>query len=305
MNLSVVTTSYNSSSYISLFLEQIVKNIEDELKLTDYEIIIVDDGSGDSSVQTLLNLKEKFSKIKVIELSKNYGQHKALREGMKFATGERIFTIDSDLEESPGLVGTFYQKMTQENVDLIYGYQVKRSRSFFYNIFSIIFYKILNLLSNSQVPPNVTTTHIMKKNVLIEFLKHQEIEVFYQGIIHSMGFVAIGVEVKKKFKKSTEYTFKKKINYFVNGIISFSNFPLYILSFTGLVIVSLSLCYNIYLIIDYSFYSKNFPGWLSLMGLVSLFSGFIIFSVGILGIYISKIFDEIKSRPTIIKNKYL
>lgn len=305
MNLSIVTATYNSGNYINNFIIQISEVIEKYLKLLDYEIIVVDDGSQDDTVSILLELKKKYPKIKIIELSKNFGQHKALREGLRIAKGEKVYTTDADLEETPDLVKIFNDIMDEKKLDLVFGYQGERSKSKLNNFFAELFYKFFNFISASQIPPNVTTAHLMTKKVLNEFLSFKETDIFYQGIIHSIGFKKEGVRIEKKYKESSEYNLKKKLIYFIDGIVSFSNYPLYILSFVGFFLVFISIIYNVYLIIDYNFISKNHPGWLSIIGLVSLLSGFIILSVGILGIYISKIYNEIKSRPVIIKNKYL
>ncbi len=301
MYLSIVTTSYNSENTINNFFLEIKKIILD-LKILDYEIIVVDDGSKDKTIKLLQNNKLNFSNLKIISLSKNYGHHKALMTGLNQSTGDFIFLIDSDLEENPKELKKFFSEI--ENCDFVYGIQKKRAAGFITNFFGDIFYKFFNLISSAKIPDNLMTMTLMKKKVKNELDKFNEKEIFFHGLLHTIGFEKRGVLIDKTFKGKTEYTLSKKLNLFFEAITSFSSLPLKIFFYLGLLISSFSALYALYLIFRYLSFKILVPGFTTLAVLILFFGGLIILGIGILGIYIQKIYLEVKNRPRVtIKDK--
>mgnify|MGYP001389007106 CR=1 FL=1 len=301
MYLSVVTTSYNSRSTISKFIDEISKTVL-ELNISDYEIIIVDDGSTDETIQILKDEKKKLNDIKIISLSRNYGHHKALITGLNEATGDHIFIIDSDLEEDPSELKRFLNEI--ESYDFVYGIQKKRSASFITNSLGKIFYQFFNLVSSAKIPENLTTMTLMKKKVKLELDQFTENEIFFHGILHTIGFKKKGILVNKIFKGKTNYTLSKKLNLFFDAITSFSSLPLKVFFYSGLIISTLSAIYALRLIIGFLTLKISVPGFTTLAVLILFFGGIIILGIGILGIYIQKIFLEVKNRPRVtIKDK--
>lgn len=304
MKLSIVTTLYKSSSYINEFYERI--SIEARKITDDYEIIFVDDGSPDDSLQKTVALYEKDSKVKVIELSRNFGHHKAIMTGLSHAKGEYVFLIDSDLEEEPELLGRFWVELQSHNdLDVVYGVQESRKGGWFERWSGDVYYRFFNKISHIKLPKNIMTCRLTTKCYNEALINHQEREIFLAGLWVISGFKQQGLEVKKHAHSETSYSLQHKVSVLFNSLTSFSNFPLKIIFYIGTIISSISFIYILWIIFRKIFFNISLEGWTSLIVSVWFLGGMILFSIGIIGIYISKIFIETKQRPyTIIRKKY-
>ncbi|WP_066356053.1 glycosyltransferase family 2 protein [Aliarcobacter skirrowii] len=301
MKLSIVTTLYKSSPYIDEFYARISKeaqNITD-----DYEIIFVDDGSPDDSLQKAVALYEKDNKVKVIELSRNFGHHKAIMTGLSHAKGEFVFLIDSDLEEEPELLGKFWEELHKEKeLDVVYGVQESRKGGWFEKWSGEMFYKVFNYFSGVKIPKNFLTVRLMKQNYVKNLTSFQEKEIVFSILTVLTGFKSKSLSVKKLDHSPTTYSIFTKIKLLFNVITASSARPLWLAFNLGLIITSVSLFYIFYLIYRKVVHSVSLDGWTSVMVSISFFGGLIIFFLGIIGIYLAKIFTEVKNRPfTIIK----
>jgi len=304
MKLSIVTTLYKSSPYINEFYTRITKEAQ---KITDeYEIIFVDDGSPDDSLQKAVTLFEKDAHVKVIELSRNFGHHKAIMTGLSHAQGDFVFLIDSDLEEEPELLNKFWRELQNDkNIDVVYGVQESRKGKWLEKWSGELFWKTINVLSNIEIPHNMITARLTTKQYNNELIKYKESELFIGGIWPDTGFKQKAIKVKKISISETSYTFKKKMSLVINSITSFSNKPLIYIFHLGLFITSISFLFILKLIYDKLYLNIAFEGWTSLIVSIWFFGGLIILLLGIIGIYLSKIFIETKDRPyTIIRNFY-
>lgn len=304
MQLSIVSTLYRSSKYIDEFYMR----ISDEAKkiTDDYEIILVDDGSPDDSLEKVINIFQKDSKLNIIELSRNFGHHKAIMTGLAHAEGEYIFLIDCDLEEEPELLGRFWVELQSNNdLDVVYGVQETRKGGWFERWSGSLFWKILNYLSEIKIPSNILTSRLMTKKYLKALNEYHESELFLGGLFYHNGFKQKEIIIMKHSNNESSYTLKKKLSLLVNSITSFSNKPLvYIFKF-GSLITLISSFYIIKILIDKFFYKIPISGWASLIVSIWFFGGLIILFLGIIGIYLSKIFIETKRRPySIIRNYY-
>lgn len=304
MKLSIVTTLYKSEHYINEFCHR-VSTVAEKLVGSDYEIILVNDGSPDSSLEVAIKTMETFSSVNIIDLSRNFGHHKALMTGLAHAQGEKIFLIDSDLEEEPEWLFSFDQQMEEECCDVVYGVQEKRKGGVFERYSGEIFYRFLQLLTKENLPKNITVARLMTRRYLNALLLHQEREIYIAGLWHITGFEQHAQSVKKQAFSETTYTFTKKIALLVNSITSFSNLPLVAIFYLGLMIVGGACCYTLFLVIQKFIFHKVLDGWTSIMASIWLLGGLIILFMGIIGIYLSKMFLEIKQRPyTIIRHFY-
>jgi len=300
MKLSIVATLYKSSKYINEFNSRISHEVK---KITDdYELIFVDDGSPDDSLNKAVFLQEKDRKIKIIELSRNFGHHKAIMTGLSHAKGDFVFLIDSDLEEDPELLGRFWKEMqSNNNFDVVYGVQKERKGGWFERNSGRIFYYIFNkLVDEIEYPIDTLTSRIMTKRYVDDVIKHKESEYDLWSIFGFTGYKSKGILCNKEYKGSTTYTFAKKIDMAINIIASTSKKPLQLIFYFGSFISLTSFIYLVYLFI-LSFTLNTPPGWSSLMVILVFILGVLILSMGILGIYISVIFQESKKRPVIIK----
>jgi putative glycosyltransferase len=302
MKLSVVTTMYYSRSYLHEFYLKTVSAVR-ELSLS-YEIIFVDDGSPDDSLQVALELQKTDANIKVVELSKNFGHQRAIMTGLQQCSGDYIFLIDCDLEEDPSLLKIFWQKITTEKKwDVVYGVQIKRKGGLFERVSGRLFYKTLSLLSSIEYPSDTLTARVMTKDYVEAIKSFPEKELDLWGVFVLVGFQQTGIPVTKGHRGESTYTLRKKIRRSVDVITSFSHRPLYLTFFFGL------LCFVVAIInISFIVYKKYFlevdvEGWASILASVWLIGGLILLMLGIFGIYLSKMFLEIKNRPlTIIKH---
>ena len=301
MKLSIVTTLYKSSPYIDEFYTRVSKEAQ---KITqNYEIVFVDDGSPDDSLQKAVALYEKDTKVKVIELSRNFGHHKAIMTGLSHAKGEFVFLIDSDLEEEPELLGRFWEELQKEkDVDVVYGVQENRKGGWFEKWSGEMFYKIFNFFSGTKIPKNFLTIRLMKQSYVLNLISFKEKEIVFSILTVLTGFSTKEIIVKKLNHSPTTYSTGAKIKLLFNTITKSSAKPLWLAFNSGLMITISSLVYILYLVYRKVVYNIGIDGWTSVMVSISFFGGMIILFLGIIGIYLAEIFIEVKNRPfTIVK----
>jgi len=301
MELSIVTTMYYSASYVEEFYRRI--GAEAEKITNNYEIIFVNDGSPDNSLEIAISLHEKDRRVKIVDLSRNFGHHTAMITGLAATTGSYVFLIDCDLEEEPELLSKFYKEMLQSQADVVYGLQQKRKGKLFERISGGIFWKMFELLASYPVPKNQLVARLMSRRYVSSLLEYGEREVFLPGIWAMTGFKQIPLTVKKLSKGSSSYTFRKKIAQFVDAITSFSTTPLVYIFYLGALIILVSSISALWLIIRRIFFSIYLAGWPSLIVSIWLLGGLTIFCIGLIGIYLSRVFIEAKQRPRAIIRK--
>lgn len=303
MDLSIVTTLYYSSAYLPEFYDRISQEVQ---KITNnYEIIFVNDGSPDRSLEIVLSFYEQDSRVKIIDLSRNFGHHKAIVTGLSYARGELIFLIDCDLEEEPELLSKFYHCYQNSDADVVYGIQSVRKGNLFEKITGEIFYKVFNWFSSYPIPSNLLTIRILSQRYVKALVSHREREIFLAGIAAITGFKQVPLLVNKFSKGSSTYNIGRKLSLFVNSVTSFSNKPLILVFYLGTIISLLAILAAIYLIFKKVFFGALLLGWPSLIVSIWFLGGLNIFCIGLIGIYLSKVFTETKQRPyTIIRKIY-
>ncbi len=304
MKLSIVSTLYHSSPYINEFHKR-SSAAALELVGDDYEIVFVNDGSPDNSLELAVKLTECDPHVIVVDLSRNFGHHKAMMTGLAHTKGELIFLIDSDLEEEPEYLKDFANQMKQDECDVVYGVQEKRKGGWFERWSGQWFYRFFKALTGLKLPENVVTARLMTRRYVEALLRHEEREVFMAGLWHITGFDQRPYTVKKHNTSETTYTFRRKMSLLVNSVTSFSNVPLVSIFYIGISISLFASIYIAYLIMHWMFLAKPVSGWTSVMASIWLLGGMIISFIGVVGIYLSKIFSETKQRPyTIIRQIY-
>lgn len=304
MKLSIVATLYQSAPYIREFYQR-ASAAAKELAGDDYEIVLVNDGSPDNSIDLAVTLTENDHHVVVVDLSRNFGHHKAMMTGLAHVRGERIFLIDSDLEEEPEWLIRFDQQMQRDGCDVVFGVQNERKGNFLERWSGLWFYRVFKLLTGLALPENIVTARLMTRRYVTALLRHQEREVLIAGLWLITGFDQQACTVKKHSKGETAYTLRRKISHLVNAITSFSNAPLVGIFYIGASISIFSLIYIAYLMIQWFVFVKPLSGWTSVIASIWLLGGMIISFIGIIGIYLSKIFSETKQRPyTIVKKVY-
>jgi putative glycosyltransferase len=304
MIVSIVTTMYYSRDYLEEFYSRTM-TIVNELNFK-YEFIFIDDGSPDDSLYVALGLQNKDNNIKVIQLSRNFGHQKAIMTGLQHASGDYVFLIDCDLEEPPELLKDFWNTITNSTgVDVVYGVQKSRKGGWFERWSGRVFYRMLSILSSIEYPADTLTARIMTKDYLKAVVGFCEKELDLWGVFVLAGFNQQSVIVTKGHKGSSTFTLRKKLKRSVEIVTSLSHRPLYLTFILGLISFAIA-SINIAIII----YKKlilqiDVEGWASILASIWLVGGMVLLVLGILGIYLSKMFLEIKSRPlTIIKNVF-
>ena len=250
MKISAVTTLFHSDSFIKEFYDRIVAEIR---KITDdYEIIFVNDGSPDNSTTTVLQLQETDPAVILIELSKNFGHHKAMMTGLKFADGDYIFMIDSDLEEDPELLSVFWKELNEtRDVDVVFGIQKKRKGSWFEKISGKGYYSFLSFISKSKYPADTLTARLMTRCYVDALKQFEEKEADLWGLFVLNGFQQKSIVVSKKSKGQTTYTLRRKVGIGIDTITTLTHRPLYIIVALGLVVTFLAIINALIILINY------------------------------------------------------
>jgi putative glycosyltransferase len=304
MKLSVVATLYQSAAYIKEF-HQRVTDVARKLVGEDYEVILVNDGSPDNSLELAIQLTKLDGHVVVIDLSRNFGHHKAMISGLEYAQGAHIFLIDADLEEEPEWLLDFSTIMETESADVVYGVQQMRKGNWFERWSGEVYYSAFNWLCNIDHPRNIVTARLMTRRYVDGLLRFREREMVISCLWVITGFKQCQKVVKKHQSSTTTYSLAKKIEHATNSITSFSAVPLTLIFYLGMIILASSLMYASYLIFNRLVHSEAVDGWASLMVSIWLLGGLIISFIGVIGIYLAKIYLETKQRPyTIIREVY-
>lgn len=303
MKLSIVATLYQSASYIHEFHERTTEMAR-RLVGDDYEIVLVNDGSPDNSIDVAVALSERDPHVVVVDLSRNFGHHKAMMTGLTHASGERVFLIDSDLEEEPEWLLPFAQQMDADGSDVVYGVQAKRKGGLLEQLTGWFFYRLFRLLTGIDQPDNIVTARLMTRRYVQGLVAHQERELNIGGLWVVTGFKQTQQVVQKHSTSPTTYTLRSKLSHLVNAVISFSSLPLVFTFYAGMLISLSAVLFIAYLAIRYVI-SAPPDGYTSIVASIWLCAGLIIFFMGMQGIYIAKLFVEVKQRPyTIIRHIY-
>jgi len=304
MKLSIVATLYQSAPYVKEFYQR-ASTTARQVVGEDYEIVLVNDGSPDSSLDLAVQLTQEDNHVVVIDLSRNFGHHKAMMTGLENARGERVFLIDSDLEEEPEWLINFESQMNCEASDVIYGVQSKRKGGYFEQFTGKLFYRVFSFFTGIKQPDNIVTARLMSRRYVDALLLHREREINIGGLWIITGFKQCHQTVHKHSSSSTTYSLSRKFSHFVNAVTSFSSLPLVFTFYSGLFISITAVAYISYLIIRYLFIAAPPDGYTSLIASIWFFSGLIIFFIGVQGVYIAKLFSEVKQRPyTIVRHVY-
>lgn len=301
--ISVVTTLYKSQAFIQDFYQRMTATVR---QITDdYEIIFVDDGSPDHSGEYVRQLITQDEKLVLVELSRNFGHHYAAMAGLKQARGELIFLIDSDLEEQPEWLVCFLEHMKIEELDVIFGVQNDRQGGFLKKFSGELFYKFFNLVSDIKIPENLCTVRLMTKEYVAALVNMQDKNLFMAGNCAWAGFKQHPILVQKKLNpRPSNYNIMKLFGLFLNAITSFTSYPLKIIFFFGLFLSTLSGIIGSMMIMEKLLHPTNtLLGYPSIMVSIWFLGGLIILFVGTIGLYLSKIFVEVKGRPQFIIRK--
>ena len=303
--ISIVSTMYRSRPFLECFLAECLSALAD-IKCVDFEILLVNDGSPDDSLAYALQRKADIPQLVVVDLSRNFGHHHAAQAGLRHARGDLVFLIDCDLEVSPFVLAEFYCKLRASDCDMVFGYQEARKGGRFEQISGGLFWKGFNFLSDVKIPYNIVTERIMTRRFVDALLQMGDRNLFLAGMMSWTGFNQIGLPVIKKQREgASSYTLMRRIGLMVNAVSSFSAQPLIWLFNIGVTITLLSFLFVFYLILRKLVFDDALVGFTSVMVLITLSLGILTTAIGIVGIYLGKVFNQVQSRPTyIVKDVY-
>ncbi len=303
--ISVVIPMYNEESVANECLKK-VSDVFLNLKDYDYELIIVNDGSQDKTLEILEEKAKKDKKIKIISFSRNFGHQAAVTSGLKATTGDAVVIIDADLQDPPEEIPGMIEKW-EEGYEVIYGKRKKREGESAFKLLSAkAFYSMINKLSDIEIPKNTGDFRLVDRKVVDVVNSLPEHNKFLRGLFSWVGFKqkAYEYERKERFAGKTKYPLKKMLKLASDGIISFSIKPLKLVGTLGIMSVIISLAILIYSILSFVFKWNNLTaGWTSIMITVTFLCGTILISLWMIGEYIARIYDETKDRPEYIIDK--
>jgi putative glycosyltransferase len=296
--LSIVTTVFKSECYLQEFL-RLVEEAISQLGYQSYEIVFVLDGISDGSKALLLDKQKSTPQVKIVELSRNFGHHPAMSAGLSFATGDLVFLIDCDLEVSPLVLVEFAALLQHSGADVVYGVQEVRKGAFIERTMGGYFWKAFNSLSDTKVPLNTVTERLMTRNYVDALLTVGDKNVFLAGMMHWIGYKQIPCIIRKGQRKGeSTYTLGKRINLLVEAITSFSEKPLRLLFYLGiLVLVVTSFIASVFIIRKLLYPETVLMGFTSVVVVLLFGVGMILSALGLIGIYLSKVFNQVKNRP--------
>ena len=301
VKLSIVATLYQSAPYLAEFHRRCTETAR-KLAGESFEIVLVNDGSPDNSYARALDIARSDGHVVLVDLSRNFGHHKAMMTGLMEARGELVFLIDSDLEEEPEWAASFKERLERESCDMVFGVQESRKGGLFERWSGAWFWRFFNAVTGLEITENMVTARLMTRRFVRALLQHREREVFFHGLAYATGFKQCAFTVKKHGSSETTYTLRRKLSLFVNSVTAFSNAPLVGIFYTGMVISFFAFAYIVYLVWKWVFIGTPVTGWTSTIASIWILGGMIISFIGVVGIYLSKIFLETKQRPfTIVR----
>lgn len=303
--ISIVIPAYNEEGNL-IPVYQRIKSVFENMQGYSFEIIFVNDGSRDNTQSRLEEMALDFPEIKYIEFSRNFGHQPAVKAGMDYADGNVIISMDGDLQHPPELISQMVKKWEQ-GYDIVYTIRsYPKEIPYFKRKTSDLFYRFLSQISDVDLTNGGGSDFRLIDSSVVQVMKNlKEDDLFLRGLMSWMGFKQTGIEfvAGERFSGQSSYDLKKMLKFAFTGITSFSVKPLYLATYLGFVFSSLSLLYIPYVL--YAFITKTeISGWASLIMTIVFFGGVQLIILGILGIYLGKIFKQVKGRPNyIIRSK--
>lgn len=298
--ISLVAPMYNEQEVLSIFfdaIEHCFSNID-----YDYEVVCVNDGSSDNTYDLLKRRAERNARIKIVNLSKNYGKEIALTAGLDHSSGNAAIPIDCDLQDPIEVIPTLIEKW-EEGYDVVLARRIDRtSDSFFKRFTSNIFYKLIDKISDIHIPSNVGDFRLIDRKVVCALSQFREKSRFMKGLFASLGFKETTIDYIRapRAAGNTKWNYWKLYKLALEGIISFTSLPLKIWSYVGATVALGAFIYGFYLIFKTLILGVDTPGYASLMVVLLFMSGLILLCLGVVGEYLARIFIEIKGRPMYI-----
>jgi glycosyltransferase involved in cell wall biosynthesis len=299
--ISIVIPTFNEEGNIEVLYSQL-KDVLSQLSISYFEIIYVNDGSSDDSLEKIKTLSLKDERVKFISFSRNFGHQNALKAGLDHAQGDAVISMDADLQHPPTLISEMI-RLWQDGNEVVYSIRKDgKELSFFKKTTSKLFYKLVNYLSDTKLEEGTADFRLLDKKVVKALKQFNESNLFFRGIIPTLGFKQIGIPYlpQERFSGTTKYSFSKMLKFALTGITSSSAKPLYFSIYLGLFFAAVAFLYGIYAIYVSIFTTDAVHGWTSLIASILFIGGLQLIMMGIVGVYLGKLFTQSKNRPNYI-----
>lgn len=303
---SCIVPCFNEEEVIPLYYEEMQKVRKQEEGKIDFEIIFIDDGSKDKTLEVIKKLSEQDECIHYVSFSRNFGKEAAMYAGFEHANGEYVVTMDVDLQDPPHLIPEMIRCIEEEGYDSVATRRVTRKgeppiRSFF----ARRFYGLINKISDADIVDGARDFRMMKRDMVNAILSMPEYNRFTKGIFGWVGFKTKWIEFEnvERAAGETKWSFWKLFRYALEGIIAFSTAPLTIVSLIGVVVCIIAFLFLLFVVIRAVIFGDPVAGWPSLICVISFLSGIQLLGIGVVGMYLSKTYLETKKRPIYIKKE--
>jgi len=300
VKLSIVVPVYNEEGNLHALYDRLSAVLKNQN--LSYEIIMVDDGSTDRSLEKMSELNRKDQRIKVISFSKNFGHMIALSAGLDHAAGDAVITLDADLQHPPELIPKLIEKW-KAGAEVVNTLRKEtRGAGAFKNISAGLFYWLINKIARINLPPSAADYRLLDRKVVETIKQVHERSRFLRGLISWVGFKQEFIEYQAdpRFAGKTKYSIGRMISFALDGITSFSSFPLRLSTYLGLMVAFLSFLYILYAVYVRIFTQQAIEGWASVLVTVLFIGGIQLIFLGIIGEYLSRVYEETKGRPLYI-----
>jgi glycosyltransferase involved in cell wall biosynthesis len=295
--ISIITPFFNEASGVDRFVKELTDVLIGE-KL-DYEIICVDDGSTDLTLHRLLKARESNKRIRVIQLSRNFGKEVALTAGLDHARGQAVILMDADLQDPPRLIPHLISRW-RDGYQVVNAHRAERiSDSWMKRNTAKAFYKVFNAISETPIPENTGDFRLLDREVVEALRCMKERDRFMKGLFAWVGYRTTEITYERPARATghSKWNYWKLFNFAVAGVTAFSTFPLRIFNYIGLAVSSISFIYASFLIIRTLFLGRDVPGYASIMVVILFLGGIQLIGIGVIGEYIGRVFIEVKERP--------
>ena len=303
---SCIVPCFNEEEVIPLYYEEMQKVRKQEEGKIDFEIIFIDDGSKDKTLEVIKKLSEQDECIHYVSFSRNFGKEAAMYAGFEHANGEYVVTMDVDLQDPPHLIPEMIRCIEEEGYDSVETRRVTRKgeppiRSFF----ARRFYGLINKISDADIVDGARDFRMMKRDMVNAILSMPEYNRFTKGIFGWVGFKTKWIEFEnvERAAGETKWSFWKLFRYALEGIIAFSTVPLTIVSLIGVIVCIIAFLFLLFVVIRAVIFGDPVAGWPSLICVISFLSGIQLLGIGVVGMYLSKTYLETKKRPIYIKKE--
>ena len=295
--IAIVIPSFNEEGNIEIM----AKSIKDTMQVLpyDYELIFVDDGSSDNTLIKLKELSQSFDNLFFVELSRNFGHQNALKAGVDIANANAVITMDGDMQHPPELIPELLKKW-EDGYDVVYTRREDdKSNSFIKSKTSKGFYSVMNYLSEVKFEPGTADFRLMDEKVVAVFTDFSENELFIRGLVSWLGFKQFALDYvpAERFSGKSKYTMKRMMRFAIQGITSFSTRPLHIAIFLGIGLSFFAFVFYIGYVLYSMYFGNVISGWASVISTIVFFGGLNLIVLGIIGMYIGKLFIQSKQRP--------